>query len=47
MRMKDEDWETVLKVNLESYFRLTPRGDAGHDEAPLRAASSASPRWSA
>ncbi len=23
MRMKDEDWETVLKVNLESYFRLT------------------------
>jgi 3-oxoacyl-[acyl-carrier protein] reductase len=23
MRMKDEDFETVLKVNLESYFRLT------------------------
>jgi 3-oxoacyl-[acyl-carrier protein] reductase len=23
MRMKDEDWETVLKVNLESYFRLS------------------------
>ena len=23
MRMKDEDWEQVLKVNLESYFRLT------------------------
>ena len=23
MRMKDEDWETVMKVNLESYFRLT------------------------
>ena len=22
VRMKDEDWETVLKVNLESYFRL-------------------------
>jgi len=22
MRMKDEDWETVLKVNLEGYFRL-------------------------
>jgi len=21
--MKDEDWETVLKVNLESYFRLS------------------------
>ena len=23
MRMKDEDWEIVLKVNLESYFRLS------------------------
>ena len=23
MRMKDDDWETVLKVNLESYFRLS------------------------
>ena len=23
LRMKDEDWETVLRVNLESYFRLT------------------------
>jgi len=23
MRMKDEDWDTVIKVNLESYFRLT------------------------
>ena len=23
MRMKDEDFDTVLKVNLESYFRLT------------------------
>jgi 3-oxoacyl-[acyl-carrier protein] reductase len=22
LRMKDEDWETVIKVNLESYFRL-------------------------
>ncbi|HEY7852415.1 MAG TPA: 3-oxoacyl-[acyl-carrier-protein] reductase [Caulobacteraceae bacterium] len=22
MRMKDEDWDTVLKVNLEAYFRL-------------------------
>ncbi|MCR5880536.1 3-oxoacyl-[acyl-carrier-protein] reductase [Phenylobacterium sp. J367] len=22
MRMKDEDWEAVIKVNLESYFRL-------------------------
>ena len=22
VRMKDEDWETVLKVNLEAYFRL-------------------------
>ena len=23
MRMKDEDWEAVVKVNLESYFRLS------------------------
>ena len=23
LRMKDEDWATVLKVNLESYFRLS------------------------
>ncbi|MBS0298258.1 MAG: 3-oxoacyl-[acyl-carrier-protein] reductase [Proteobacteria bacterium] len=23
MRMKDEDWEQVIRVNLESYFRLT------------------------
>ncbi len=22
MRMKDEDWESVLKINLEAYFRL-------------------------
>jgi 3-oxoacyl-[acyl-carrier protein] reductase len=23
LRMKDEDWQTVLKVNLEAYFRLS------------------------
>lgn len=23
LRMKDEDWETVIRVNLESYFRLS------------------------
>jgi len=23
LRMKDEDWESVLKINLESYFRLS------------------------
>ena len=23
MRMKDEDWDTVLRVNLEAYFRLS------------------------
>ncbi len=28
LRMKDEDWATVLRVNLESYFRLSPRGAA-------------------
>ena len=35
MRMKDEDWETVLKVNLTAPS-ASPRGDARHDEAPLR-----------
>ena len=37
LRMKDEDWDEVIKVNLESYFRLSPRGAARHDEAALRA----------
>lgn len=23
MRMKDEDWDTVIRINLESYFRLS------------------------
>jgi NAD(P)-dependent dehydrogenase (short-subunit alcohol dehydrogenase family) len=23
LRMKDEDWEQVIRVNLESYFRLS------------------------
>ena len=23
MRMKDEDWDTVMRINLESYFRLS------------------------
>ncbi len=23
MRMKDEDWETVIRVNLEAYFRVS------------------------
>ena len=26
MRMKDEDWDAVIKVNLESYFRLARAG---------------------
>lgn len=29
IRMKDEDWETVLKVNLESYFRLSRAATKG------------------
>jgi 3-oxoacyl-[acyl-carrier protein] reductase len=29
MRMKDEDWEAVLKVNLESYFRLSRAATKG------------------
>jgi 3-oxoacyl-[acyl-carrier protein] reductase len=35
LRMKDEDWEQVIKVNLESYFRLSRAALRGHDEAPL------------
>ena len=29
LRMKDEDWEQVIKVNLESYFRLCRAGVKG------------------
>ncbi|MFC3070192.1 3-oxoacyl-[acyl-carrier-protein] reductase [Phenylobacterium soli] len=29
LRMKDEDWETVIKVNLESYFRLSRAATKG------------------
>lgn len=29
MRMKDDDWEAVLKVNLESYFRLARAATKG------------------
>jgi len=29
MRMKDEDWEAVIKVNLESYFRLSRAATKG------------------
>jgi len=29
LRMKDEDWETVLKVNLEAYFRLARAATKG------------------
>ncbi|HEV2531486.1 3-oxoacyl-[acyl-carrier-protein] reductase [Phenylobacterium sp.] len=29
MRMKDEDWESVIKVNLESYFRLSRAATKG------------------
>ena len=34
MRMKDEDWDQVLAVNLTSAFRL-PCSSQGYDEAPL------------
>jgi 3-oxoacyl-[acyl-carrier protein] reductase len=29
LRMKDEDWETVIKVNLEAYFRLARAATRG------------------
>jgi 3-oxoacyl-[acyl-carrier protein] reductase len=29
MRMKDEEWEAVIKVNLESYFRLSRAATKG------------------
>ncbi len=29
LRMKDEDWETVIKVNLEAYFRLARAATKG------------------
>ena len=29
LRMKDEDWDTVIRVNLEAYFRLTRAGLRG------------------
>ena len=36
MRMKDEDWEKVLQVNLTRHLPPHARGHARHDEAPLR-----------
>ena len=35
MRMKDEDWQKVIDVNLTAGFRLARGGDARHDEAAL------------
>jgi 3-oxoacyl-[acyl-carrier protein] reductase len=37
LRMKDEDWEQVIRVNLDSYFRLSRAALKGHDEASGRA----------
>ncbi len=36
MRMKDEDWAVVLKVNLEAAFRLSRAAHEGHDAPALR-----------
>jgi NAD(P)-dependent dehydrogenase (short-subunit alcohol dehydrogenase family) len=36
MRMKDEDWDTVIKVNLEAHYRLSKAALAGHDETAVR-----------
>ena len=35
MRMKDEDWQKVIDVNLTAGFRLARGGDARHDEEAL------------
>jgi NAD(P)-dependent dehydrogenase (short-subunit alcohol dehydrogenase family) len=34
MRMKDEEWEKVLQVNLTGTFRPHRGGDARHDAPP-------------
>ena len=36
MRMKDEDWDTVMNVNLTAAFRLSRAALRGHDEQALR-----------
>ena len=36
MRMKDEEWDTVIRVNLEAAFRLMPRRRQADDEGALR-----------
>ena len=47
MRMKDEDWEKVLQVNLTGTFRLSRAALRGMMQPPLRADRSTSPRSSA
>jgi 3-oxoacyl-[acyl-carrier protein] reductase len=35
MRIKDEDWQAVIDVNLTATFPPVARCSAGHDEGPL------------
>ena len=35
MRMKDEEWDTVMAVNLTAAFRLSRAADEGHDAPAL------------
>ena len=43
LRMKDEDWETVLRINLDSYFRLSRAALRGMFKRPWRLRSSPAP----
>ena len=36
MRMKDEEWDAVIRINLEAAFRLMRAADAADDEGALR-----------
>ena len=36
MRMKDEEWDAVIRVNLEAAFRLCRAVGFGHDAVPAR-----------
>ncbi len=47
MRMKDEEWDQVIAVNLTAAFRLSRAVLRGNDEETLGAASSRSRQWSA
>ena len=37
MRMKDEEWDSVIATNLTAVGRLSRAGSARHDESQTRA----------